>query len=35
MKHDNELPEGFAICVLLVAPVLAAVVGSLAWVVLR
>lgn len=35
MKPDNNLPEGFAICVLLVAPVLTAVVGFLAWVVLR
>ncbi len=35
MKHDTNLPEGFAVCVLLVAPVLAAIVGFIAWVVLR
>lgn len=33
MKRDTELPEGFAICALLLAaPLVAAVIGVIAWV---
>lgn len=32
MKHDNSLPEGFAICLLLVAPVIAVAICAAVWV---